>query len=864
MISKFKKIILIVLTLALILSASALMLIGGNFAYADQKYSASTELFLPKTGLEYKTLNSPIDAYSDDGVTAIVENSQSYHVLTVITEDGYYDTVANSNQGNLLGVKKFNDDYLLYANAGDLFSLSLSDFSSREVQFDNKKGISSFDVSDNFLVTSLNTEMALYKFNNSFSVELVVSKTVKDKSPVAINANGDVFIVCKNNADGEFYLSKFSVNDSLISTPKKLAKVSPTHMVANDEYVYYLENGSVFRLPVDGENNQPLELMVIEDGDYDLGKLVSPSGISFKGDNLLITDTHLNAVQEFKVDSESLIFTGFAVAKDKTAYNRISRTVLEVEKYGDTVAILDNNKLSVINASDDFNAYDRDNFTDYFSADLGGKMPNAFALGNGTALLSFVDDVNTNFGSLKLLDLSNGTLFDTDGFSSTTIQDLTYQSGNYYALVAKGSSYKIYKATEVKGALNFTETQVPANHNSDTFAVDVFGNVFVSDKLNSKIDKYSLNDATIHTEYSLPKGIKKIATDIGGGLFALTDTSTLYLDNDGSFKEIALTPTGINDGAIAKSFAMDFINKDVYLVYDNEEFVYKTSELNNLAISSLSVPNTYITTAKNADLSSFKAFTPSQNANVYDIEKTETGFTFNGLISERETYALITEIVEVDAFGREIKLLALAGQKQVVLINALECENVNVETFDAPEKAYVTTAVHSYFLPISTPDDGYALTDTNKIRLAKQTLINPQKTFAFLDITYYFATTTIDGVTYAGYIPTNFTVEVLSEEFEWDSFTVRSINKTNVYVEKELITSLTVLNDGEKIRVLEQDGGVSKIAYKSGDDDWVIGYIKSSAIKNPANIAIRNILIILAVAACVCGTTTYFFLRRKV
>ena len=860
MIINIKKILACAFAVALLLSVVCCLINGNYFAHATESPSAKTELFLPKTELEYKDLKSPISAYSDESVTAIVENSQDYHVLTVFTENGYYDTSATSDKGNLLGVRKFNDEYLLYANASDLFAISVNDFSVQEVNFDDKKGVSSFDVAGNYLVTALNTEMALYEINGDFTTRLLIPKTIKDRSPVAINENGDVFIVCKAQ-NGEFYLSKFSVNDTLTKSPQNLAIVSPTHMIANNDYVYYLEAGEVFRISIDG--GAPQKLTVAGSNDYDLGNLKTPSGISFKGNNLLITDTTLNAVQEFRVEGDNLVFTGFAIAKDKTAYNRISKSVSKIEKYGDKVATLDGKKLSVVTVTDSFDAYDKQCFKDYFSADFGGKMPSSFALGSNTALLSFVDDINTNFGSLKLLDLSNGKINEVEGFESTTIIDLTYQSGYYYVLVAKGTSYKVYSACEKDKDFTFTETEIPANGDSKIITVDVFKNIYVANTTSNKISKYALSDGALIDEYAYQGTIKEILTDLGGGLFALKENSVLYLDKDNQFKEITLKSQSLNENAKATSFAMDFIDNNVYVVYQNEEFVYKTTELSNLAITDLTVPATYVTTSSNAYVENFKAYTPKVGANVYSITKTENGFSFGEIISEQKIYALICEIVQVDLFDRQICLYALAGQDGVVLVNAIECESVNVRMTEAPEKAFVTTAVHAYFLPISTPDDGYALTNESKIRLPKETLINPTKTFTFLGCSYYYATTVIDGVTYSGYVPTNFTVEILSENFEWNSYTVKTVNKTDVFAEKELQNSIGTLADGQQIRLIESYGETVKLAYQT-ENGWVIGYVKATSIQKPANVAIRNILIILAATACVCGTTSYFLLRRKV
>lgn len=855
-INKIKKILLVTLTALFILSAVAFSFGGISFAFSSASYSANTELFLPSTELEYKGLNSPIDVYSDDSVTAIIErDDQSLSVY----RNGEF-TKPSLSFTDLQQVKKLDDNTLLVSD-GVLYTITLDTFQKAPYMF-NENGVNEpvdanyFDYNGKFLIKVYNTVVVVYKIENS----LPVSKSTISgctKAPVAINENNHIFFVKNNN------LCSLDLSSSFMSEPNVLLEnVVPSYMIAKGDFIYYLFEQDLYRLNVIDKTAE--KLAIKENLEYQLGNVKNPISISFRNENILITDDNVNAIQEFKVDGSQLIFTGFAIAKDKTAFNRIGKTVSEIEKHGNTLAVLDENKLSIINAKKDFDSYCTDNFTDYFKKDLGENMPSDFALGSNSVLLSYIDDYSTAFGSLKLLGLNDNSITEVHGFESTTIRDITYQSGYYYALVSKGNSYKIYSASESVLPLSFTETSIPANRNSTMIAVDVFKNVYVADELNSKINKYSLTDENYSEDYAYTGKIKKITTDLGGGLFALKDSSVLYFDSNINVEEIELTPPKINDSAITKSFAMDFISNEVYIVYENEEFICKTKELGNFAISSMPIPATYITTAKSAELDNFKVYTPSENANVYSIDKTDDAFNYNNLIIDRNEYALISEITNVDVFGRELKMLALAGQDGVVLINADECNEVNIDMTDAPEKAFITTAVHCYYLPISTPNDGYALSDVNRIRLAKSTLISPQKTFTFLNATYYFASVTVDGVTYLGYIPKNFTVEILSEDFEWGHYTLETVKNTTVFEDKELTKEIHSLSNGDDIRILEQDGSVCKIAYKVEENGWAIGYIKSSAIIDESNVAIRNILIILAVVACVCGTTSYFFLRRKV
>ena len=106
-------------------------------------------------------------------------------------------------------------------------------------------------------------------------------------------------------------------------------------------------------------------------------------------------------------------------------------------------------------------------------------------------------------------------------------------------------------------------------------------------------------------------------------------------------------------------------------------------------------------------------------------------------------------------------------------------------------------------------------------------------------------------------------MKILSEDYEWQTYRTVKVNSTKIYAEKELETVLANLKDGTQVRILSTENNVCEIAYYDGTS-WIRGYMRKSAIKNPAKTTVRNILIIIAVMASVCGTTTFFVLRKKV
>ena len=205
------------------------------------------------------------------------------------------------------------------------------------------------------------------------------------------------------------------------------------------------------------------------------------------------------------------------------------------------------------------------------------------------------------------------------------------------------------------------------------------------------------------------------------------------------------------------------------------------------------------------------------------------------------------------------KFYALASQDTIVLFDITQVDNVNKQYVELEKTSYIATDVNCYFLPIISQNAEFAMTTT---RLAKTTAINVKKQVEFLGADYYYAEFTLNNLIYKGYIPCDFTVDVLTDDFEWEQFSLESVNKTSVYKQADMQEKVMELKQDTTVRVLEKNDNVCKIAYKNGNV-WEIGYIYSNKIINHPQIAIRNILIILAVVACISGTLTYFLLRYK-
>lgn len=846
-----------VLIFALILSGVCFLFTTPAFVRAD---SGATRM-LPSSALEYKSLVAPDDVYSDDSVTAIIQNPTNQSTSLLVFTNGQFSELSHSA---LKQVKKLDEQTLLILMNANVYTLDLLTFDLQTLLASDKTPISGnhFDLNSEYLITSFGTNAFVYqKTENGFSKINKDGFQVIDNSPVAINSNADIFYI-----DNDGFLWCTDVTNSIktkISNAKVLENaLIPSKMIADNQFVYYLINQKICRVSI--QNKSILNLL--DDGqmqDFDLGNLVTPAGFSFRNGNLLVTDSTLNAVQEFRInDNDLLEFTGFAIAKGKSAYNRVRASSLDknlkdVEKTGDTVAVLDDEKL-LVNTPKNQNAYARENFKNFFKQDLGGQMPNAFALGNGTALLSY--NHGDTSGYLRLLNVVSGTLSEKSSlFVGNTIKDVCYQSGYYYVYATSGTSRnEVYKINEndfvIEDAIISTSTT-----NISAITVDVFANVYLANYDSGEIFICKKNENFKQEKIATLANVYKMATDLGGNLYLLAD-GKIKLVNDQTL--VDLTPTLLSEQDKIQSFAMTFDQKEVALILSGEELVCSTTELSNFSLlDAIVTDDLFKITDSTAQLESFKIAKVEDDANVYSVKRNGESFTYKKLITPEDEYAFVCNV----SLSNDLTLCALAGKNGIVLVNSEQITLSAPERDSAPQTAFVSTNVNAYYFPIITANSEYALTDnTQIINVKKTTEIKPLCKITVLDKEFYFANITVNGKNFSAYIPLSFTTETLTEDFKWDDYSLVTLKKTAVFSDSTLKNKICNLESGQKVRLISQENGVACISFSLDGQTFTVGYISTEKIDAPANRAIRNLLIILAVTAAVCGSLSYFLMRKRI
>lgn len=850
------KYLIISLMAALTFALFTLSFLGGYSAAANSNYSAN--IFLPSTALEYYALNNPIDVYSDEQITAIAQDDQTL----LISKDGAFEKV-NASFTIIKQINKLDDNTLLVSDNGPIYKIDLTTLTKTDLK-DSEGNIVSgnyFDLNQNYLVTAYNNQAIIYTLNSG-TLTKNITFPANGNSPVTINSDDLIFYVNDGNI-------KMATPSNLISPPTLKSGVNPKHMIADKNYLYYVENQQISRI----ELATGTETNLIVDGNdkYELSNLISPSGITFKNGNLFIADTELDAVQEFEIVENKLCFTGYAITSGKTAYNRITSSASNIDRYLNKIAVLDQNRLSVITTSDT-DKYSPDNYNNYFAEDLGGTLPDAFTLGKDYALLSF------NHGlSLKILPLSSGEKiapYAVDVPNSGIVEDIFYQSGYFYIVVSNSTNSRIYQLAETtltpsapqdtsalfSELFSIEKTVIDATH----IAVDVFKNVYLADN-NANVKLCVKENAYAYTNLDSTNisNVIKMQTDLGGNLFVLTSNG-IYNYSQNQFNSIDLLPP--QSGDQIKSFAMDFDKNEVFVLYANKEYICVANEVGNISIENVSATNDlYVITSQTANINQLKFATIKEGANKYSVVRNGNNFDYKGLTVGTDEYVIICDI----AVNNSLTLTALAEKNGVILVNKNEINEYAPEQKAAPQSAFITTDVNAYYLPIINAKTEYALSSTDKIRLEKGAKINPSCTITvkswhngeLLNVDFYFAQFEHQSTLLSGYIPVSFTVEVLAQNFVWENYSIEKISSTTLYSDEDLTNELDILDAGD-IRLISKNNGVAKIAVQT-QSGFIVGYIDAGAILNAPNTAVRNILIILAVSASICGTATYFIMRKK-
>lgn len=522
------------------------------FSVTAKAESAKAEFYNPATLREYKELVSPIDSYMSEDVFAVICGKSLY-----VEKGDEYKTIGGFNSPNQ--VKRFNDNYLVISDYGSLYLIDIRSLDKTPLTYERTENVGAnfFDINENYLVTVYQQNAYLYTINplsqtgGYLTGKLPLPLAVNGNNPIAVDKNGIVYYV--NSAD--FNIHSY---DKDTEKDETFYEQTPTAMITGADGLYTVSEKSVNKISYAAKTRT---ILTSEEEVYDLGKILSPSGIAFYNEKFIVTDSELNAVSEFNIVDDKLVFTGYAVCKGKTAFNRISANVYQTEVYKDTVAVADTNKITVVRNGNFINLFPEQKFS---SVALG---ENSIVIKTDAEKLFYYSFDKKEYKELP--------------FSS--VKDVCYRNGKYYVLHYDVLFYGVtaVEETSLKSAVLIERMD---ETNLTVMAVDVFGNVIAADS--ETVYFYYANENYVKNGNLLSVGnVKKIIPDAAGNLTFLSD-GKLY-NYDGAVLTEKTFSTAVSAETVT-SAAFDTFRGKLYFTVYGEEAILKTSDSGNTALSDFS------------------------------------------------------------------------------------------------------------------------------------------------------------------------------------------------------------------------------------------------------------------------------------
>lgn len=761
--------------------------------------SASDSGFFPISQMEYYHLSSPQNVAYSEIYTAVNDNNEKIILFSNQTKE----KIATYEIDKTLGQVKIFNDEIMFVSDKSIYRLSLNGdtLTPQNLKDVHEMNIGgNFDYNGEYIIINAEEKTKIYKLDGNVATQVGEEfYSLKDNS-VAVNSNNEFFYVTKEgNA-----LNKRDISGNEETVCTLPATESRYDIVANNERVYYLCLNGIYFVNLFDEEPTPIKLSVNSSlypnyQDYDLGNLNNPISLALKGDNLLVCDS--NSVQEFSIEEDKLNFTGFAISEDGTGYNRITANVNYVDSFDDKVLVKDDFKVTIAKEDSSFDMYDRNNFNNLFVNDV----PQLVSLGKDSLL------VLQNNVLKSVNPINNAETVITEYFEAT---DITYSVDTFYLATLDG----IFTVKDNVLSSDPVYTEQVLSH----FTVDIFGEVKTNDYL--------------------------LETDLFGNVFTYSDSE--------------IKANGKSELSIENliSFTMTFSKKNVYYIIDGQNKLYKTNELTNISIDNFSVPQQFYTSKDTADVDELKIYKAKDNAKIFKTDFSGESFKFIDFAEKEDEYVLVDRITD----GKNT-LLALTSSQGLILAHEALTEEVELVFTESPKAFYINTSVHAYYRPVLTlKSENRIVLDGEFVKLNRGNLLetNGNGKFTFLGKEFYYATLTVKGKTINVYVPSAFTVLALAEDVETETFTVETVKKCTLYLDSDLVDKVTEIPENTTVKILEKGDKTSLVLVKVNEVE-IKGYIENGVIQNTSKIAIRNLVIIIIVSACVCLTLTFFVLRKK-
>ncbi|MBE5756207.1 MAG: hypothetical protein E7342_00225 [Clostridiales bacterium] len=828
------KIIKKILGAITVLSFAFLLFIQGGTAFADTNFK--TEIFAPFTYIEYKKLDSPVDVYTDDEITVLLEhNTNTNKQQLIVYKDGVYTTYSNATGNidfdNIHHVKKFKDFLVLQDNYRP-YVLNLKTGSYTELKDEDGNFIpcSYFGFNENYFVSLYNKTIEIFEIkDDNLTLSLVGEQTNASNGDIEVKGNylfyfNDRNFLCRKNlVDGEIKEYDTEVNGE--------------YLICNENYAFLSYDKGIKRINLESGE---IVLSPAKTSFAKLGDIVSPKGMSFKDDFILVCDSNSNTVQGINIEDFS--FTGYAIATTEPSDTRGSDKVIDITIFENKTYILDQTKIIIT---------DGESITSV-PYSVEGFLPNAITTNGELALL-------TSANKLVFINLKTGEIekvIDQQFVCKTTLVD-----GEFFLLSSE--IYNDFNGKLIK--VSPTETTVyKLNINgissNDLITSDVEGNLYVYVRNSKKV--YVIDKTGVQTGQTYLGSITaiKMGVDLSGNVFLLNDNNQVEkISTDGESKIFSLTVPNNLPNAKANGMAMSFDKKEVFFTFNKEGFVLKTTELENEnvidLIASVNENKDYITTKDTVDIDQMKFGKIKDNKCVYYFNNEYLGYS--KLDNQNYSVAGETQGYYI-LIGSE---LSLCKKEDFAFLDMNEFLKPVTNSV-----GYVSTPVSMYYHPVINIDSDYALDFNGKIRLEKNIKIELIKTFTFVGKEntkdFYLAKTVIDNKEFLGFVPANFIISSLAQNVETQDFVYKNLKPCKVFADQGLTTNLLTTEEEILVKVLTITEDYSQIEIEV-DGTTYLGYVKDDCLINPANDNLRKVLIVGLIAIAVFIPSIFLLKKRK-
>lgn len=267
------------------------------------------------------------------------------------------------------------------------------------------------------------------------------------------------FLYYHINADNLIYWKDLDANEGGELQLRTSEEIKALHV--RDGVVYYIMNTSVLSFDL---SQKITDTVLTAEGTQKIGTVHSPISLAFRGENLLVADSGINAVQEFAPAGDgNWRYTGFAITGSGRGENRISGAA-DAAYAGGTVYILDGNG-------------------EILAVGAGGAQTDYRRIAPGEKLTFSPVKIETDGKTILLADAVQAAFYNPETGELTPaaavrspLYDIAYANGMYYIL--SGDRVIAYDAETLSPVSLITSLAVGEN---SLIAADVDRNLYLYD-----------------------------------------------------------------------------------------------------------------------------------------------------------------------------------------------------------------------------------------------------------------------------------------------------------------------------------------------------------------------------------------------